>query len=454
MSKTSTVGKRRIEALFDSGTFVETGSYVRREDGELTGVECGYGAIRGKLVYAFSQDSDRTKGAFDAIQAEKITALYRMAIRNGAPVIGLFDSAGAMVCDGSSALSAYGKVLKCVSDASGVIPQIAVVPGICAGMSATVAAMFDVTVTVKGQTSFFVNAPFLVGASVGTAEFTAQNGLSSIVAKDEAEALATAAELVSLLPSNNAEGVIAEESADDLNRRVSVAGLTGRDLLGAIADGGKYLELGAEYAPELLTALTSFGGIPCGVVANNPGEKNGAVSGDAAKKAARLIGICDSFSVPVLTLVDSVGTLASAAEEGNAMAAQLGKLAMAYASAATAKVTVVTGKAYGAAFTLMGSRALGADLVYALPDAEISVMAPEAAVAFLWNGQITETVSRADLVQKWKETCASPAAAAKNGDVDDVIAPEEMRKRICSALNMLMMKNEILPDRRHCDLPL
>ncbi len=454
MEKGKTIGSEKIAALFDSGTFVETGAYMKRESGDMTGVVCGYGAIGGKLVYAFSQDSDRKKGAFDALQAEKIAALYSMAMKNGAPVVGMFDSAGAVLCDGASAMSAYGKLLKTVSDASGVIPQIALITGVCSGMSATVAAMFDLLITVREQSQLFVNAPFIVGKEVGTTEAVAENGLASIEAENEADAMARVAKLIAMLPSNNAEGVVAEEITDDINRRVDVSGKCGKELLEILCDMGETVEIGSAYAEEMLTGLCTFGGVTCGYVANNSTVSDGRITVEGAKKAARLIAFCDSFSIPVLTLTDSIGVAVDKDAENAPLAAQLGKLAMAYATADTAKITVVTGKAYGAAFTLMGSKALGADMVYALPEAEISVMAPASAVAFLWNDRITPEISREALENEWKETQAAPEAAAADGSIDDVIDGAELRQRICAAVYMLLMKNGGTPARKHCNLPL
>lgn len=454
MEKGTTAGLLKLAALFDPGTFAEVGALIKRPGGELTGVVCGYGAVDGKLVYAFAQDSDRRKGAFDSLQAEKIASLYTMAMKNGAPVVGMFDSAGAILADGASAMSAYGKLLKTVSDASGVIPQIALVTGVCAGLSATVAAMFDLTVTVEGNSELFVNAPFLIGKDAGDAACTAAIGLSSILAQSEDEAMRKVRTLLTILPSNNTEGVDSEEITDDVNRAVSVEGLTGADLLGQITDAGIYLTVGQGYADEMLTAFARFGGVTCGVVANNAAEKGGVLTAEGAKKAAKLISFCDSFSIPVLTLADSVGVQVSAEAEAAPLAAQLGKLAMAYASADCAKITVVTGKAYGAAFTLMGSKSLGADMVYALPAAEISVMDPAAAVAFLWNDRITPSVTRASLEEEWIEKHASPVVAACDGSLDDVIEPAELRQRICSAVYMLLVKNDGVPVRKHCNLPL
>lgn len=454
MGKGTTVGNEKLVALFDAGTFVETGAYVKRADGSMVGVVCGYGAINGKLVYAFAQDSDQKKGAFDALQAEKIASLYAMAMKNGAPMIGIFDSAGAILCDGASVMSAYGKFLSVVSAASGVIPQIALIDGVCAGLGATLASMFDLTVTVKEKSKLFVNAPFLIGKEIGSAEYTAKIGLSSVVTESTEDAVAKVRRLIALLPSNNAEGVVAEEICDDINRTVAIDGLTGKALIEQIADAGEFVALGADYAGEMLTGLVSFGGVTCGVVANNSAVNNGVITCEGAKKAAKLVSFCDSFSIPVVTLTDSIGVEASAEAESAPLAAQLGKLAMAYASADTAKVTVVTGKAYGASFTLMGSKALGADMVFALPTAEISVMEPASAVAFLWNDKITEDVSRADLIEEWKKTVASPEAAAADGSIDDVIDAAELRQRICAAVYMLMAKSVGTPARKHCNLPL
>ncbi len=453
MEKGTTIGNAKIAALFDAGTFVETGAYMKRGD-DLTGVVCGYGAVNGKLVYAFAQDSDRKKGAIDALQAEKIAMLYNMALKNGAPVVGVFDSVGATVADGASVLSAYGKLLKVVSDASGIIPQIAIINGVCAGMAATVAAMFDVVITIKDKSELYVNAPFLAGKEIGTTDYTAQNGLASINAENEEDAVAKAVKLVSMLPSNCEEGVAIEDITDDINRTVAVEGQSGKELVETLADANTFVALGEAYATEMITGIACFAGVTCGVVANDAAVNGGVITCEGAKKAAKLISFCDSFSIPVITLVDSIGVATGAEAEGAPLAAQLGKLAMAYATADTAKIGVVCGKAYGAAFTLMGSKALGADMVYAVPTAEISVMAPASAVAFLWNDKITEEVTRADLVEKWTKECASPEAAAADGSIDDVVKANELRQRICAAVYMLMMKNAGAPARKHCNLPL
>ena len=344
MEKRSTIGAEKINALFDAGTFVEIGSYVRRSNRaeEYEGVVCGYGSVDGKLVFAFSQDSDRMKGAFDEVHARKIEKLYEMAIANGAPVVAMLDSAGAVIFEGSAVLSGYGRVMKCVSEASGIIPQIGVITGVCAGMFATIAAMLDLVVTVKDQSKLYVNAPFVVGEEVGTAAYAAANGLSALVAADEAEAFAKVRELVAVRPSHNVDGTELEVNADDLNRKVAVEGLSGEALVCEIADEKRYLTLYNEYAPEMSVGFASFGGIFAGVV-----YADGKISVKGARKAAKFVTLCDSFNIPVLTLVDSEGVVVDKAAEEAPFASELAKLAMAYTSSKNAMVTVVVGKAYG-----------------------------------------------------------------------------------------------------------
>lgn len=426
MEKQETKGRTLITALFDAGTFVEMGAFVRRkgEKDAYDALLCGYGAVEGQLAFAFVQDSDRMKGAFDETGAAKVEALYAQAVRAGAPVIGVFDSAGAVVYDGAPALTAYGRFMKCVSDASGIIPQIALVTGPCTGMAAATAALFDLTVTVKGA------------AAVA----------SSVTCDDGDAAVSAARDLVSLLPVNNKESADVDPADDPA--RASVEGLTGLELVRDLADDGKVTLVG-DTAPEMITALCRIGGRLSGVIAADPSVNGGKVTAAAALKASRMVSLCDSYSIPVVTLVDSEGV------DGEAAGA-MAKLASAYITATTAKITVVTGKAYGAAFTLLGSRALGADLALAV-DSEntvVSVLDPETAVAFVWNDKITAEKSRADVEKEWKETYACARAAAESGDVDDVIPACELRARVCAALYMLADKADGTPDRKHGILPL
>ena len=442
--------KARIEQLFDAATFVELGAYTKRsgDDADFEGVLCGYGAINGKLAFAFSQDSSRAKGAFSERHMKKIANLYSLAVKNGAPIIGVFDSAGAVVYDGAEALAAYGRFMKCVSDASGIIPQIAIIDGVCGGSSAVVASMFDVTLTLKGASKLFVNSPFTVGESDASA-----NGLSAFEAENESELFAFARKLVTVLPSNNADGAFCE-NFDDMNRAVAfdAKAYKAEELVRTIVDNGDFTRLYASYVDNAVLGFASFGGLTVGIVASDP-EKNGVLDIKTARAAAKLISFCDSFSIPVLTLVDSIGLDVSLEAEKAAYASELARLAYAYTASKNAKVTVVVGKAYGAAFALLGSKAVGADIAYALDSAAISVLSPEASVAFVWNDKVGEK-SREDLEAEWKEKCASASEACYKGELDDVIETSELRARICAAFSMLASKAEGTPTRRHANMPL
>ena len=452
MEKRESKGRVILTGLFDAGTFVEMGAFVRRrgESDTYDAILCGYGSVGGKLTFAFAQDSDSKKGAFDATGVDKIERLYEQAIRNGAPVIGVFDSVGAVVYDGASALGAYGRLMRCIEAASGIVPQIAYISGVCSGMAAIAASMFDITVTVKDQSELYVNAPFVVGKDTAKTAYAEENGASAVTADSAQDAAAKVRELIGLLPANN-QDLSEIESEDDINRACDLDGKTGIALVEAIADNGKSLALWSGYAKEIVTALVRVGGSLVGVIASDASVNGGKLTAKGARKAAHLVSLCDSFSIPVLSLVDSEGVDAVAdPEQANAFA----KLAATYLNATCPKITAVVGKAYGAAFTLMGSRSVGADLAFALPSAVISVMDPTAAVAFVWNDKITADKSRADVEAEWVETYASAVRAAECGEIDDVVTPAELRQRICAAVYMLAECAEDAPTRKHGVLPL
>jgi len=442
MANKETKGYEKIVSLFEPGTFVELGAHLRRRDangdaGEYDAVICGYGAVNSKLTFAFVQDMSRTSGALDDIGAEKIRRLYEQAINNGAPVVGVFDSAGASVYDGTAALAAYGKVMKCVSDASGVVPQIAYITGVCSGISATIAAMFDITVTVDGVSELYVNT----GCELD---------IPAVKASNEADGAAKVRALIDILPQNN-KSVADVAPLDDPARACNIDGMSGLDLVAAIADGGAVTQLYANDADGVVTALCHIGGRLAGVVATDAKTDGGRLTSAGAKQAARLVKLCDSFNIPVVTLIDSLGVAEGEDRELATAGARLGAL---YLKATTAKVTAITGKAFGAPFLLLGSRALGADLAIAVNDAQMGAMTPDRAVAFVWNDKITADKSRADVEAEWTERYASAEAAAANGDIDDIVAPEELRARICSALYMLSAKADATPTKKHLSMPL
>ncbi len=447
--------RARISALFDSGTFVETGALIKRratefdaeavEEDDFEGVITGYGSIGGELVFVFAEDFSRSKGAMSEAHAKKITAVYDMAVKNGAPIIGIFDSAGAFVLDGVSALSGYGHVMSAASKASGVIPQIAIVAGVCAGGSSAIAAMADITIVSKADGKLYVKAG---GDSYETV---------AIETEDEISAIEKAKEILALVPSNNCEGTVRVDGNANTSVDVSFiqgGGYEATDVIAAISDGGRYIELYSSYAPETVTAISFIGGIAVGIVASNPAKHNGMLTSGAAKKASRMISFCDSFGIPVVTLVDGEGI----SNESTPTPSDLGRLAYAYTSAVCPKVTVVTGEAYGTQFTLMGSKSVGADLVYALSSAKIASMKADAAVALLWDDRFAGTsdpaAKRAELEAEWNANFGSAVEAALHGEIDDVIPDTELRARIASALEMLSMKNADDPGRRHVNLPM
>jgi len=452
----------RVSALFDEGTFVEIGALVKRratefdsgaavDSDDFEGVICGYGAVSGRLVYAFAQDYFRSKGAIGEAHARKICSLYEMAIKNGAPIVGIFDSSGAFILEGVSALAGYGKIMKAASKASGVIPQIAIVAGTCAGSCAAIASMFDIVILSEQNGKIYTNA---------TSE-KSDLSVVSVSVKDEISAIIEAKALLSILPDNNAVGTVRIDGARDPSVLVDVSvieneGYDAHAVLSAITKN-TYHELYADIAPEIICAIAPVGSIVSGIVATNPAVKDGALTSDAAIKAARFVTFCDAFNIPVVTLVDSAG-LDTDNDSAYPYAAAIARLASAYAEAECPLVTVVTGRAYGAAYTVLGSKAIGADVTFALDTAKIGAMSAQSAVAFLWDdkfaGAKDPDVRRKELEAEWDETYGNATEAAMKGEIDDVIPSDELLARIAASLEMLSMKDASMPTKRRSNLPL
>ena len=435
--------KSELKLLFDEGTFIETAAYAKRgfsdffateKSNEFESVITGYGAIDGKLVFAFAEDASRMGGSIDERHAKKITDLYALAIANGAPVIGIFNSNGADIFAGTSALAAYGRIMSAVSRASGVVPQIALVAGKCIGTSSAIASMFDITVKAEGA-ELYVTSPALTGKDGAQDSIVAYTGAVDACA-------GYIRSLISFLPMNSSVGVVAQDCTDNLNRKLGDVDLSGDALtaVSAIADNGVFYELSGKTAPEASTVFASVGGVKCGIVATSRNENEGKITAAAAKKIAKFVNLCAAFSIPVVTLVDSSG-LAIDKDNEDEFAPDLAKLAFAYAGTACPKITVIMGRAIGASFVLLGSKALGADLVYSLDCAEIAALTADSGVAFAWDKYITEEKTREELVAEWKNTVSSPANAAASGEIDDIIDTNELRARLCSALLMLSGKN-------------
>ena len=441
-------GNRRAEAFFDAGTFVEVGAHIRRAHApeEFEGVVTGYGAVDGRLVFAFFQDNSRMKGAIDALYARKIEQIYSLAVKNGAPIVSVLDSAGAVIYDGASSMAAYGAWMKASAKASGVIPQIAVIDGVCAGSAALAASMADFVISVKDRAEIYLTPSYdenkVTPDTAGTVAVTAEN---------EEAAFASVRTLLSLLPQNNAEGTVVAEPVDDANRVGAWISGDADASLAAIADGGVFYELYADYGKGVKAGFLSLSGIVVAVLAGNASVDGGAIGSEEARKSAKLASFADAFGIPLVNLVDSTGIKSAGATP---TAEDLARLASVYATLECPVVTAIVGNAYGAGFTLTGSKVLGADIVFALPDASIGLMSPESSVAFVWNDRVSAETTRESLEQEWKEAYASPAEAACRGEVDDVIEKDELRARLSAAVSMLVSKADGAPLRRHPVMPL
>ena len=418
-----------LVGLFDADTFVETGAYTKRsyhdgaligKDADFEGVITGYGAVNGQLVFAFAQDETRMKGAVDSRHADKIEALYDLAVKRGAPVVGMFASSGADIFEGVTSMAAYARILKTVSLASDEILQIAYVRGTCIGTAAAIAAAFDFTVVKEGA-PFYASSEELGGK---------QNGEDSwCFHGSESDSLTYIKSLINFIPDGDIEG----DTNDDLNRRLPALPFSEdiRGSIAAVADGGEYIEVSPSYGPAAVTCFATIGGVKCGIVATDYAQDEGKLTRDACYKISAFLNICDSFALPVVTLVNSLGV--SPATPTDAVK----DLALSYAALGVPGVTVLLDHAIGAAFSLLGSKGLGCELVYALPSSEIGILPANASVAFAWNDEIGNGTTREELEAKWKASVASPVSAASTGEVDDLIDESEIRARIASALLML-----------------
>ncbi|MBQ8400183.1 MAG: acetyl-CoA carboxylase [Clostridia bacterium] len=453
MPTRNTAVYNKLAALFDEGTFAEFDAYQSLSD-TLAGVVCGYGSVDCQLVFAFAQDEETEKGAMDTVSANKIAALYEKAIRCGAPVVGIYASAGSKITEGTSAASALGKLMKAMSRASGIIPQIAVIDGNCSGLAASAAAMSDVIIASKNA-KYYVNPPIVLRKAgvegAGSVESAAKSGIIDIVCDSTEEAVLTARKVLSLLPQNNNTGsVYAGEDDPERDSAAIADAKDAREILSAVCDSGSFVEFKKDCGSAVI-GLAPIGSLVAGVVATDGGN----ITSADARKIASFVSFCDSFCIPVVTFVNSTGV--EACDESAPIATDLAKLAMAYGSSDCAKITVITGKAYGAAFTVLGSKSLGADLVLARESAEISIMAPDAAVQFLFGEEIKADANpaehRKELTEKWIESNASALGAAKNGDVDLIVSDAELRARVASALQMLWTTGDGSILKKHSKLP-
>lgn len=425
--------RARMDIIFDEGTFAEVGAFIGGDsDEDFCPVVTGYGSIDGLLVFAFSQDYSRLHGAMGKAHAKKICKIIEMALEVNAPVIGVFDSAGAKIDEGSDALNACGEVISSLAFSKGMIPTIAVVAGPCGGAGAVAASLCDVIIVAEKTGSLYmVPSSMLEDKTLGKPEKLAETGVSAITAKDDAAACLAARDLCKYFTPEmitTDDGNRAFDSSVFENPKYDV-----HSVIENLFDAGSFTELFAKRAPQMTVGLASMNGRVCGVIANNPSFKDGKMCPGACEKAVKLIKLCRTIDVPVVTLVDGVGVGTTDKIEIGGVAGKLAELAMAY-SASARKVTVITGEAYGTAYSVLGSKALGADFVLALDRAKISPMNPVSAVEFL--GEVYDESKVDEIAAKWADENASPLEAAKKGYVDDIIEASELRARVASALEM------------------
>lgn len=480
MSNSTQSASNRIQALLDENSFVEVGSYVtaRNTDFNMTaketpadGVITGYGTIEGSLVYVYSQDASVLGGSLGEMHAKKISAIYAMAMKMGAPVVGLLDCAGLRLQEAADALHGFGQMYLSQTMASGVIPQISAIFGTCGGGMAVSSALADFIFMEEKKARLFVNAPNAIEGNrvdkcdTASATFQSENtGLVDFVG-DEETILSEIRALVSILPANNEDDMSYSECNDDLNRICAdlenYAGATDVALV-MISDNNFFMEVKKDYEPAMVTGFIRLNGTTVGCVANrtelygNNGLKEAdyeaALSAHGCEKAAQFVTFCDAFHIPVLTLVNVNGYKASKCTERK-IAKAAGRLTYAFANASIPKVTVIVGAAYGTAGLTMNSKSIGADLVYAWPSVTIGMMEAEAAVKIMYAEEIGKADDSVTLIREkaaeYQLLQSSAVAAAKRGYVDDIIQACDTRKRVIAAFEMLFTKREDRPDRKH-----
>ena len=466
---------RRIATLLDEGSFVEIGGAVtarstdfnlQEKETPADGVITGYGVIDGNLVYVYSQDAAVLNGAIGEMHAKKITNLYDLAMKTGAPVIGLIESAGLRLQEATDALAAFGEIYLKQTMASGVIPQITAVFGTCGGGLGLFPTMTDFTFMEEKNAKLFVNAPNALDGNVITkcdsssAKFQAEeSGIVDVVA-DEATILEKVRELVSFLPANNEDDAsFLEDCTDDLNRvNPEIAGCVGDTsvALSILADDNNFFEVKAGYAKNMVTGFLRLDGVTVGAVANRSeicdeegkvAEKLDAVlTAEGCEKAAEFVNFCDAFGIPVLTLTNVKGYEATLASE-KAIAKAAAKLTYAFANATVPKVNVVIGKALGTAYVVMNSKAIGADITMAWPDAQIGAMDGKLAAKIMYDGQGADVIN--EKAAEYEALTLNVTSAAKRGYVDQIVNAADTRKYVIGAFEMLFTKSEDRPAKKH-----
>ena len=458
--------RERVAKLVDEGSFVETDALLSR-NGDYSGVVTGYGTVQDRPVYLFAQDFTVHGGAMGVQQAQKILKVLDLAQKTGAPVIALCDSAGVRLDEGAAAMNAYAQVYTKMVRMSGVCPMIALVLGPCVGGAALISQLCDVSIMAEKVGKMMVYGPQVMSAisgktytdeTAGGAKAMAAQGGVALTAENEDAAIALAWQVLDLLPACNAEDAPIVDT-DDMNRLLpAIDANDSNALLGAMADAGHYVELYKEWGKEIRVALCRIGGRSVGIVASNAAENEGMLTPAAAAKAARFIRLCDCYSLPVVSLINSKGVVVPEVNSQSWTMISVAQLLYAYAEATCPKVSVVVGNAIGQSYIAMAGKG-NADMIYAWPGAVISAVTPEAAVQVLYTKELKEgeepaLETRARLEKEFSEDVADGVAAAAAGMIDDVCDPAETRKLVIAALEMLSSKRESNPPKKHGNLPL
>jgi acetyl-CoA carboxylase carboxyltransferase component len=479
--------RERLELLLDNGSFREMDAFVQHRSHDFgleanrplgDGVVTGYGTIEGRLVYVYSQDFTVFGGSLSETHAEKIVKIMDMAMKNGAPVIGLNDSGGARIQEGVISLGGYADIFLRNTLASGVIPQISLIMGPCAGGAVYSPAITDFIIMVDKTSHMFITGPEVVKAVThedvtfeelgGAYTHARKSGVAHFVAKSEDDALFIAKQLLSYLPQNNLEdapylpttdaSTRADKLLDDLIPDNPNSAYDMKTVVKNVVDDGIFFEIHEHYAQNILVGLARLGGRSVGIIAQQPLVLAGVLDSEASTKAARFIRFCDAFNIPLVTFEDVPGFMPGTAQEHGGIIKHGAKLLYAYAEATVPKITVITRKAYGGAYDVMNSRHIRADLVFAWPSAEIAVMGPDGAVKIIYRRQIAQAddpeAERAKLVEAYRQKFANPYIAASRGFVDDIIIPHETRPRLINALEMLRNKRDTNPWKKHGNIPL
>ena len=483
-AKGSLTARERIDLLVDKGSFREIGALStglndpKGNDNYGDGVVTGYGQIDGRTVYVYAQDFTVNGGSLGNIHAQKICRVMDLAAETGSPIIGMIDSGGARIQEGVYSLGGYAEIFRRNAIYSGVVPQISLIMGPCAGGASYSPAVTDLIIMVRKQSYMFLTGPNVIKTvtgeevdfeTLGGADIhLGTSGLCHMVGNDEKEAIALARQALSYFPSNNVEQAPIANTNEAINRRSEMLNAivpedpnqpySMKTAIEAIVDQGSFMEIQATFAPNAIVGLARLAGRPVGIVSQEPAMMAGVMDINSADKIARLVRMCDSFNIPVVTFVDSPGFLPGVQQEYGGVIRHGAKVLVAYAESTVPKVSVVTRKAYGGAYVVMSPKYIGTDITYAWPSAEIAVMGADGAANILHGRQIKNAedpeAERARLTQQYQEEYLNPYAAARAGYIDEVIEPAETRQKLIEALSALQNKVQMNPARKHGNIPL